>query len=99
MAAEPMRYLVVVPADSTPSPGMTILPAPVGAVTVVGDGACIDEARMVVVDFPGAKIWDRCRLQVVYASAAMRPTSDRAVAGSGAALPGQVACEAPTRRS
>jgi hypothetical protein len=53
-----MRYLVVVPADSETTPGMTILPAPMGAVTVMGDGACIEEASMVVVDYPGAKIWD-----------------------------------------
>jgi hypothetical protein len=52
-----MRYLVVVPADSIATPGMTILPAPMGAVTVMGDGACIEEASMVVGDYPGAKIW------------------------------------------
>jgi hypothetical protein len=46
-------------------PFMTVLPAPIGAGTVVGDGACIEEARMVAVDFPGAKIWDRYRQEVV----------------------------------
>lgn len=60
-----MRYLVVVPADSIAIPGMTILPAPMGAITVMGDGACIEEASMVVRDYPGAKIWDSHRRTVV----------------------------------
>jgi hypothetical protein len=61
---------------------MRILPAPMGAVTVMGEGACIEEASMVVVDYPGAKIWD-VRLQtVVDPSVWESPLANRSCTGN-----------------
>jgi hypothetical protein len=94
-----MRYLVVVPGDTVITSGMTILPAPLGAVTVMGDGACIEEARMVVVDFPGAEIWDTYLLEVV-AVRQTKATGGPGIGTSHAQAPNdQVARDVPARQS